>query len=450
MRITNKVFTDLAIWMIGLGILMGMIFPWFSIIYGVDKSIAFSGGFVSSCIFAGATVGAINILISKLIVANRLKFLTNKMMIVEKNLMKAAQGEVFDQCDIEKCYVDFYSEDEIGENINAYNKLVETLSITMKSELLTSKLEMESLVEHGLAMTIELTKSIAGALLIEKEGELIIAKSLSIKDPSSLLTNDIIIDSSRNLKKRHLKIPSGVKIDGLLTEFKPSEILVIPIQYKSISIGIILLATTGNYNEQLLTNLNIVTRSLSLALHNANVHDQTQKLAALDPLTGIFNRRFGSIRLAEEYSRAIRTDASLGLIMFDIDHFKKVNDTYGHLAGDKVLVNITKVIKSILRKGDIFLRYGGEEFCIILPGASKEDSFKLAEKIRHIVMESKVKYADVDIAVTISLGTSSYPEDNTSHDQDLIALADEALYSSKESGRNKTTSSKVHINLYAK
>lgn len=443
MRITKKVFTDLAIWMIGLGILMGLIFPFFSLIFGVEKSIAFSWGFILSCIMAGATVGGLNILISKMVVANRLKFLTNKMMTVENNLMKVAQGENFDKCDLNKCRVDFESEDEIGENIKAYNKLVDTLSITIKSELLTSELEIDGLVEHGLTMLLNVTNSIAGALLIEKEGELVIAKSHSIKNPSSLLTNDIINESSRSLEKVHIKIPTGIKIDGLLTEFKPNEILVIPLLYKSISLGLILLATAESYTDQILINTNIVKRSLSLALHNATVHDQTQKLAALDSLTGIYNRRFGLLRLSEEYSRAVRTNTSLGLIILDIDHFKMVNDTYGHLAGDKVLINITKIISDILRKGDIFLRYGGEEFFVVLPGASSKDSYKIAEKIRHIVKESSLVYSGVEIRVTISLGISSYPDNEVSNDKDLILLADKALYISKDNGRNRTTISRI-------
>ncbi|MEF9427520.1 MAG: GGDEF domain-containing protein [Candidatus Mariimomonas ferrooxydans] len=125
--------------------------------------------------------------------------------------------------------------------------------------------------------------------------------------------------------------------------------------------------------------------------------------------------------------------------MFDIDFFKKVNDTYGHLAGDRILVHISKLIKPLLREGDVLMRYGGEEFCAILPGASNEDSLKMAERIRFSVQESKVVYSEFEIRITLSLGISSYPENNVEHEQELLAAAYEALYISRESGRNKST-----------
>ena len=181
------------------------------------------------------------------------------------------------------------------------------------------------------------------------------------------------------------------------------------------------------------------SQNLSLALHNAIIHEQMQRLAAIDPLTGLLNRRYGMIRLREEYSKAVRSEGSLGIVMFDIDFFKKVNDTYGHLAGDRVLVHISKLTKPLLREGDVLMRYGGEEFCAILPGASNEDSLKMAERIRFAVQESKVVYSEFEIKITLSLGMSSYPENDVAHEQELLAAADEALYISKESGRNKST-----------
>ena len=167
--------------------------------------------------------------------------------------------------------------------------------------------------------------------------------------------------------------------------------------------------------------IGMFSKSLSLALHNAIIHEQMQKLAAIDPLTGLLNRRYGMIRLREEYSKAVRSEGSLGVIMFDIDHFKKVNDTFGHMAGDRVLVHISRLIKPILREGDVLMRYGGEEFCAILPGASAGDSLKMAERIRFAVQESKVTYAEYEIKVTLSLGITSYPENNVENEQALLA-----------------------------
>jgi diguanylate cyclase (GGDEF)-like protein len=123
--------------------------------------------------------------------------------------------------------------------------------------------------------------------------------------------------------------------------------------------------------------------------------------------------------------------------MFDIDHFKKVNDTYGHLAGDCVIKKVSAVARSMVREGDILVRYGGEEFLAILPAASKEDCRKVAERIRRGVEESEVADGERLIRVTISVGISACPESDVEGEQDLVRKADEALYSAKESGRNR-------------
>ncbi len=124
-------------------------------------------------------------------------------------------------------------------------------------------------------------------------------------------------------------------------------------------------------------------------------------------------------------------------MMFDIDHFKKVNDTYGHLAGDRVLIQVAKTAREAIREGDILMRYGGEEFLVILPAASKENCRDVAERMRRKVEETSVADGDQVIRVTISIGITSYPELDVAGEQDLVKHADEALYVAKESGRNR-------------
>ncbi len=165
-----------------------------------------------------------------------------------------------------------------------------------------------------------------------------------------------------------------------------------------------------------------------------------QQLAALDALTGIYNRRFGYNRLQEEFSRAIRSSSSLSLIMFDIDHFKSINDTYGHMVGDKLIVSITKNVNSVIREGDVMIRYGGEEFLCVLPGASQQDAQFVAERIRIIVRDTVLKNDEQAIQATVSLGTVTYPQKDVKDIQQLIKLADEAMYNAKKSGRNRVVS----------
>jgi diguanylate cyclase (GGDEF)-like protein len=121
--------------------------------------------------------------------------------------------------------------------------------------------------------------------------------------------------------------------------------------------------------------------------------------------------------------------------MFDIDHFKHVNDTYGHLAGDHVLKHLASVIKSRIRREDIMARYGGEEFAIILPEIENSNAIRFAEKIRQIVEQTTFIFEDTEIPVTISIGVSTVPEDVHSP-EDFVRLADDNLYDAKRSGRN--------------
>ncbi len=123
--------------------------------------------------------------------------------------------------------------------------------------------------------------------------------------------------------------------------------------------------------------------------------------------------------------------------MFDIDHFKKVNDTYGHLAGDRVLIQVAKTARAALREGDILMRYGGEEFLVILPAASKANSRDVGERLRRMVEETSVTDGDQVIRITISIGVTSFPELEVADEQELVERADEMLYKAKESGRNR-------------
>lgn len=165
-----------------------------------------------------------------------------------------------------------------------------------------------------------------------------------------------------------------------------------------------------------------------------------EKLAILsntDSLTKIYNRRFGMRRLNEEISRANRSESDLGVILIDIDDFKNINDTYGHVAGDHVLVEFTKLISSHLRKEDIFIRYGGEEFLIVLPETNKDGVSIASEKIRRLVEKHKFTFQEETFHITVSLGGVVYPKPQFCEVESLIDAADKKLYESKNTGKNK-------------
>lgn len=129
--------------------------------------------------------------------------------------------------------------------------------------------------------------------------------------------------------------------------------------------------------------------------------------------------------------------------MLDIDHFKQINDTYGHTVGDLVIKRVVEVAKSALREGDVLVRYGGEEFLAILPGADCEDSLAVAERIRCLVEETKLEHDQQVIPLTVSLGFASWPEQMVENEQDLIELTDKALYYAKENGRNRAVPARL-------
>lgn len=161
-----------------------------------------------------------------------------------------------------------------------------------------------------------------------------------------------------------------------------------------------------------------------------------EMVSRIDGLTQLFNRSHWQSRLSEEFSRAARYQTPLSLIMFDLDHFKKVNDTYGHLGGDAVLCAVSRVVKSSLRENDIAGRYGGEEFGIILPNTPEAGAMVVAERIRAAIEASPIPFEDREIKATSSLGVTEYRQ-GVVDCEELIAQADAALYKAKESGRNR-------------
>jgi diguanylate cyclase (GGDEF)-like protein len=164
-------------------------------------------------------------------------------------------------------------------------------------------------------------------------------------------------------------------------------------------------------------------------------HEEIYRLTTIDGLTQIFNKRYFLETLEREIARSHRYRRELSLVMFDIDHFKKVNDTFGHLAGDYVLKHLAQTVKTRIRREDCFARYGGEEFSIVLPEIDGLNSKPFAEKIRQLVEATDFKFENTSMPLTISMGVATLDMDSTDP-QALIKRADDRLYEAKSSGRN--------------
>ena len=165
-------------------------------------------------------------------------------------------------------------------------------------------------------------------------------------------------------------------------------------------------------------------------------HEEIYQLTISDGLTQINNKRYFLEYLEREMGRCHRYNRSLSLIMFDIDHFKSINDTNGHLAGDYVLRELAQTLRPRIRREECFARYGGEEFAVVMPEAGPENARKFAEKVRKMVEDHRFSFENKDIQVTISLGVSDLTGDMTEPLQ-FIKLADQNLYKAKKTGRNR-------------
>lgn len=192
-----------------------------------------------------------------------------------------------------------------------------------------------------------------------------------------------------------------------------------------------------NFSQDKQTIVSRIAGDMALALTNVRLRDNLRELSVRDYLTDLYNRRYMEEMLIKEIAQAKRQKTHIGLIMFDIDYFKRYNDTYGHEAGDQILIELGKFLKTYFREGDTICRFGGEEFLIILPGATQDQTLERAETLRQSIKDLHVKLKDQLFgALSISIGVAQFPE----HGQTVKGLfdaVDGALYRAKNEGRDR-------------
>ena len=220
--------------------------------------------------------------------------------------------------------------------------------------------------------------------------------------------------------------------------FVPAEVRVLPVRHGVATVGVLVLAAARPMDREAVAVVESALPNLAVALTNALNHQDLQRVAALDPLTSVYNRRFGVERLKEEVARSQRSGDSLGLLILDLDHFKSVNDTYGHLVGDRVLQSAVLATRQVLRDGDVLVRYGGEEFLVILPGAGRGDLTDMAERIRRSISETEIVTGGHRLSITVSIGGAGLPDQVVRDPAGLIGIAYLALYSAKATGRDRS------------
>ena len=189
----------------------------------------------------------------------------------------------------------------------------------------------------------------------------------------------------------------------------------------------------------------VVAEDLSLAHANELLRDSLREQSIRDALTGLFNRRFVDEFLVRELARAERKTRQLSIISLDIDHFKRINDSFGHGAGDLVLQEVGSILQAHVRDTDIASRVGGEEFLLLLSESPLTHAVKRAEDIRSAIHGMSLKYENADLGrITASFGAVAFPDHGRTPDA-LIRAADRALYAAKNTGRNKVVSAKLPL-----
>ncbi len=214
--------------------------------------------------------------------------------------------------------------------------------------------------------------------------------------------------------------------------------LLVPLMSRGQVNGVIILGERINkthFTENEKEYLMNIASLAGIAINNARLYE----MATTDMMTHLKIHHYFHTAMEEEFERAMHFDRPLALIMADLDHFKEVNDSYGHSAGDAVLVKVAQIIRDNIRLMDVAARYGGEEFAIILPKTDMADALIVAERIRENIERENFHHEDMEIKVSISIGLSVLDHDRDSSKGDLIERADRALYMSKNAGRNQVS-----------
>jgi diguanylate cyclase (GGDEF)-like protein len=305
----------------------------------------------------------------------------------------------------------------------------------------TAVMELEELLTHACAVIQQAFQVQHVSLFLREEGDLVLrahqgAMTLCIppggRFPASQQPWSHILRANGTIVERDLA--SRPESFRLFTEARSR--MSIPLISFGQTLGVLTLHSSqpDAFRESDLQSLESVADICANSIQNAHYVERVKQLAYLDGLTGIFNRRFFELRIADEIERARRFGTALAVVMADIDQFKRLNDEFGHLLGDEVLRQVSSLFHQNLRKIDVVCRYGGEEFALLLTQTNAQQAVTVADKLRKLV--EGWQFPGVPRTVTISAGVAVFPEHGTTRDE-LIRAADNALYCAKQSGRNR-------------
>lgn len=244
-------------------------------------------------------------------------------------------------------------------------------------------------------------------------------------------TGEIVVSANSGKDDRHTLRCPGVAMHGHV---------IVPLRAMARIVGVMYLYTPADVQieERALRLLQAIGDRMGLAIETVKLYEHTRELSLRDPLTGLANRRLMHIELDKNFARAKRLHRPFSVIMLDLDHFKDFNDAHGHDAGDRLLADLAGIIRRETREMDLAVRYGGEEFLVVLPETGLKHAKIAAERIRTSVMKTEFgsSAGGTPAHATVSAGVATYREDIAGHDE-LVRMADQAMYAAKEHGRNR-------------
>jgi len=451
-RYRRSIYRLLLVFMLAFGAVVGLLFPPFTQL-ALQMEKAMTPTFFGMCISAGLLVGVVNFYLFRVLVSREFVSILAGMKKINESVDEALRTDQQFQL---VCKLEVDSDDVVGEVAKAFNDMSEAITARITRESLvrtlmadlSSNVDLHLVADSILEAFISITEVKGGMLycLHGDELELVITAGLneSMRLPDSI---NELAESVTQAVKRGTVIslsPDERGVERLRVEtssspIRPNFVLLVPLVAGSGTVGLIVLPCFGRQaltpeRQQL---VEIFRTHVAPYLQNALLHRKIGEIAALDWLTRILNRRFGMRRLREEFSRSLRHGIALSVVLLDIDHFKQVNDQYGHAAGDAVLREVANRLKQNIRSGEAVCRYGGEEFMVVAPGNDLHDASILCERLRKMIEEIEVRWAGQGLRVTISLGVATWPVVPASVVNEIISAADEALYFAKESGRNR-------------
>ncbi len=311
-----------------------------------------------------------------------------------------------------------------------YLAQVVVMQLEQKSdeEVLRSKQTYQDIIDQK-------SKAVAAKIKLEKET----AQIFTLYEMTKEITRHFDEGEAFNIFKKKLK--ENLSIDdcriaeslGREDEL-PAGYSVFVLKSKEKDLGFLLYKGVADKDKEKFV---ILANQFALAFRRIKLYKEIEKMAITDALTNVYTRRYFLERFEEEIKRAAARKTRISFLMLDVDHFKKINDQYGHITGDEVLKQVGIVLKESIREIDIAGRFGGEEFCMVLPDTDAPGAILVAERIRRAVEQRMIKAYDAVVRITISIGVASFPSDGKIVEE-LIDKADWSLYRAKSQGRNCT------------